>query len=63
MLVLFTLLLSPPTILFNIEEWDYYFQRFENELAVHGLLNQTCQVANNTRRENMQPTHPQTKFY
>ena len=22
----------------NIEEWDYYIQRFENELAVHGLL-------------------------
>ena len=21
----------------NIEEWDYYIQRFENELAVHGL--------------------------
>ena len=22
----------------NIKEWDYYVQRFENELAVHGLL-------------------------
>ena len=33
----------------NVEEWTYYIQRFENELAIHGLLAEDAAVMHHRR--------------
>jgi hypothetical protein len=41
----------------NGEEWNYYIQRFENELAIHGLLEEPSTAAHrrNLLRARIEP--------